>query len=237
MITAFTVAEHRTERYKRVQQIMVKKFISTAARQRVNSQGYYEAVDSPRLQYEVENSYPILAPINGYVEEGDEVELIIVRMLPNDEVGAAIALENSRSMGEHARELCRQKGACLREIHDLVVPDDEGLDTQLNIFESLISMVKTGDRIFVDLTFGTKTQMLAQTLAINYAYQAVPGATVECVVYGNLNFQTGKKRIYDVTALFLMDQIVNRIAAIHLPDPAGAIRMIIGNNTDAEEEE
>lgn len=215
---------------------MVKKFISTAARQRVDSRGYYEAVDAPRLQYEVENSYPILAPINGYVEEGDEVELIIVRMLPNDQVGAAVALENSRKMEEHARELFKQKGACLREIHDIIVPDDERLDTQLDIFDSLISMVESGDRIFIDLTFGTKTQMLAQTLAINYAYQAVPGATVECVVYGNLNFQTGKKRIYDVTALFLMNQIVNRIAAIHLPDPAKAIRMIIANSTDVEEE-
>ena len=210
---------------------MIKKFIATAARQKVsNSPGYYEAVNNPDLRYDIPNSYPVLPMIHAYVEPGDEVELIIIRMEPEDEQGRATAKENAETMERLARELSETKNASSFRTVDFTVPDDEQIDTHLNIFERLISEINGEDCIYVDVTYGTKTQMLALVLAVNYTYQAVPGAQVACVVYGNYNFQTYAKKIYDITLLFLMDQIVNRVAAIRHPDPARVIRTILDHD-------
>lgn len=218
---------------------MIKKFIATAARQKVsaspknsvpNTPGYYEAVNNPELRYDVPNSYPVLPMIHAYVEAGDEVELIIIRMEPEDVEGRATAKENADNMERLARELCKTKNAASFRIVDFTVPDDEQIDTHLNIFERLIGEINGEDRIYVDVTYGTKTQMLALVLAVNYTYQAVPDAQVACVVYGNYNFQTHAKKIYDITLLFLMDQIVNRVAAIRHPEPARVIRTILAHD-------
>lgn len=217
---------------------IIKKFITTAARQEVSgSPGFYEAVNNPELKYEVNNSYPVLPMINAYVEEGDAVELIIVRMVPEDEKGKATAKENFDAIEVLVTELCMQKKAFFLGVKDFEVPDDEQIDTHLNIFERLIGMITGNDRVFVDVTYGTKTQMLALVLAINYVYQAVPGAKVECVVYGNYNFQSKQKKIYDITALFLMNQIVNRLSVVRHSDPIQAIRNIIGYGQEIPEDE
>jgi len=178
---------------------MLKKFITTAARQKVlGSPGFYTAVDNPELQYEIENSFPILAMINAYVEEGDEVELIVVRMVPADELGRATALENAEAMEAQADALCTAKKSVFRGRTDFPVPDDEQLDTHLDIFSRLISQIGADDHVYVDITYGTKTQTLAIYMAINYIGQATD-VELECVVYGNFNFQTKEKRKMDTS--------------------------------------
>lgn len=204
-----------------------KKFIATAARQSLDTLGYYEAVNNPSLEYPVTNSFPILAVMNAYVNAGDNVELIVVRMNPDDEQGKETAHMNTENMKSASRALCAEKSAASFTATDFIVKDDEQIDTHLYMFENLIGMIHSGDCIFFDVTYGTKTQMLALTMAINYAYQAVPGANVGCVVYGNFNFQTKVKRLYDITSLFLMNQIVNKLGESGYPNPSDIIRKLI----------
>lgn len=215
-------------------QKITKKFIATAARQRLDSPGYYEAVNNPTLSYPVDNSFPILAAMNGYVKAGDDVELIIVRMNPDDEQGRETARLNTENMKSACKALCEEKSAASFTATDFIVKDDEQIDTHLDMFEKLIGMIHSGDSVFFDVTYGTKTQMLALVMAINYAYQAVPGADVGCVVYGNYNFQTKVKKMYDITSLFLMNQIVNKLGESRHPNPSDIIRQLI--HSECEEQ-
>lgn len=208
-------------------QRITKKFIATAARQRLDTPGYYEAVNNPSLEYSVANSFPILAAMNAYVNAGDYVELIVIRMNPDDEQGRETARLNTENMKSVCKVLCEKKAVASFIATDFVVKDDEQIDTHLYMFENLIGMISDGDCIFFDVTYGTKTQMLALVMAINYAYQAVPGANVGCVVYGNYNFQTKAKRIYDITSLFLMNQIVNKLGESGHRNPSDIIRQLI----------
>ena len=56
----------------------MKKFIATAPLQEPRGEQCYRAIDNKKLEYAVPVDYPVLHIINGYLEEGDEMEAIIL---------------------------------------------------------------------------------------------------------------------------------------------------------------
>jgi cystathionine beta-lyase/cystathionine gamma-synthase len=75
-------------------------------------------------------------------------------------------------------------------------------------------------------------------MALNYAYRTKQNTSVECVVYGEKNHETREMQIYDTTALFYMDSIVNKLAEHGASDPEKAIRIMLGlEDTEEAEDE
>jgi hypothetical protein len=67
-------------------------------------------------------------------------------------------------------------------------------------------------------------------LALNYAYRLKHNVSIGCIVYGRFfhDDPNGNNGIYDTTALFYMDSIVNRLAESKAPHPEAAIRAMLG---------
>lgn len=212
-----------------------KLFVTTAARQRLDTpDSFYEPVNNPKLLYEYPNAYPILSAVNGYVDEGDQVELLVIRMDPADTEGKETAFRNFQTVCTLVKELCQKKKAEF-SFRELIVPDDESISTHFSMFERLIEVVAAEKcRIYMDLTYGTKPQMIPLFMTMNFVYQSKSGSDAEMMIYGNYNFQTKQKKIYDVTPLCIMDQIVNKLGARNIPadQTIEVIKSLI--STDAE---
>ena len=58
----------------------MKKFIMTSPYQPKGrlEKGIYKAADNQTLAYDSPTSFPIIASINGYVEKGEDIELITI---------------------------------------------------------------------------------------------------------------------------------------------------------------
>lgn len=208
-----------------------KKYLTSIARQKIidtPDAGFpYQPVGSEELMYEP-TSFPILALMNASLNEGDRASLISLRLNPVN--SSDLSEINFNKLSEEAERLCKSKGTTLN-IVDFRVSNDETINAQLNLFSRLISEFENGDNVFADLTYGTKPQMLSQLFALNYISEALKDASVGRVVYGSLDFTvvpgTNRKRIYDITPLFMMNRIVNRLGEFGHPDPANAVKKIL----------
>lgn len=221
----------------------MKKFIATAPLQRPKSEkACYRAIDNSKLVYDKPVDYPVLHIINGYLEAGDEMEAIILttdrigkkkqNILEENENILSPVEENFQRMEKEIQELCEKRNAICKNITRIHIPDDELIQTHLNTFQKLISCFHNDDILYACMTYGTKPVPIVQLMALNYAYRALNNVTIECICYGALDHDTKEKRIFDITALFLMDQIVNELAKIRDDNPVEVIRQIL----DVEEE-
>lgn len=64
-------------------------------------------------------------------------------------------------------------------------------------------------------------------MVLNYAYRAKSNTKIGCITYGQIDFGTGEARIYDMTPLFYMDDIVTKVAGMHVKNPAEVIKKIL----------
>ncbi len=199
----------------------MKKFLATVPRQTITGGNIYHAVDNPRLQYDAENHFPVLALINGYAQPGDS---IVVYAITADD---AHCRQNLLELRDAVLSLCQQLGVTCR-VDEVAIPFDESLETHLSTFTQLITLVDDHDTLFADITYGTKPTPILQMLALNFAYRAKIDVSIGCVAYGEKNHRTGCCRMFDVTALVLMDEIVNNLAKMKVPDPSDSIKKLLG---------
>ena len=125
--------------------------------------------------------------------------------------------------------MLRKGSVC--QVVKIEIPLNESLDTHLETFRKLIELVQQGDILYTDITYGTKTLPLIEMMSLNYAYQC-KGASVKCVCYGEAVFDRDthaiiRKKLYNITSLFLMDQIVNTLAKTDTADPLRAIESVL----------
>lgn len=213
----------------------MKKFITTAPRQAVVPEmtgrpetECYRAVDNPLLQYDVPACFPLLPLINAYVVLGDCFEVFILTAQYEN------CYRNFDYLKAEIETISRQIGAsCI--VTMIEIPFDETITTHLDTFRKLIEQAEPRDIFYADITYGTKPTPMIEIMALNYAYRVCDNVSVECVVYGEKDFQSGKKRIFDVTSLFFMDQIVNELAKSRNKDPLKAIKGLLQINNSMEE--
>lgn len=207
----------------------MKKLISVAALQRLDDDGlFYQHVGASDLDYPAPNSYPVLAQLNAYAEAGDNLQLLVLVTEEDD-----VSWQNFELMKEKARALCAEKGASC-EARAIFVPNSDAPQDQLMNFEKLINCLDENDELYSDITYGTKTNAIVQLLVLNFG-QRIKSCRIKSVVYGNKDFKKQTKRIYDITSLILMDQLVNELSRLGGSDPLGAIRAVL-HYSDPEEE-
>lgn len=209
----------------------MKKFITTIPLQLGGGlkSAVYESADNDRLMYDKEISFPILSVVNAYAEKGETVKIFYIRQ----EDSRTIA--NKESFLSQLRELEDTVG-CICEEEEILIPDDELIVTHLKTFEKLIERFEDRDILYACMTFGTKPVPIVEMLALNYAYRALNDVSIGCVVYGQTRFakdpDTGElivaeAKIFDVTSLIYMDEIVRKVADLKPMNPLNYIKTLL----------
>lgn len=200
----------------------MKKFICVSPHQPATqfSAGIYEAVDNEKLVFHSSTGFPIMNVINGYTEKGDDIEIITVVSNYDN------AKRNYDVLKKEINAFVQTRGIRVTFI-PVEIPYCDKLDTQLNLFEKLIDCMAESDILFCDITYGTKVMSQILTMALNYGYRIHKDVTFGCIVYGSMNHTTNERKIYDITSLNYMDEIVRMLAENHVTNPAAMIKGLL----------
>lgn len=209
----------------------MKKFICTIPLQ-VNNRELekvvYEAIDNKRLVYEEAVSFPIIPVINGYVKDGEKIALLVLKQK------AEGTDSNFEAFQEQVAEVCDKKDIAF-EIKVIDIIFDETSGTHLKTFLSLIEHIQPKDDLYACMTYGTKPIPIVEIMALNYASRNVRQVHVGCIVYGQKSWERNTNVIYDITSLFVMDEVVHEIASMKMKNPLQYIRDIMNYTEDEEE--
>lgn len=213
----------------------MKKFFTIAPLQHVEAGTLiYQAMNNEKLQYNVPTCFPVLPLIHGYITAGDSAEFFILTAEDHQ-----TALENYKIIECEIKKLCTElRASCT--VNKINIPFDETVETHLNTFKAVVEKISNGDIILADITYGSKCLAILLMMALNYGYRACKNCIVDCFIYGSLDFREGHpcgRRIYDITPLFLMDQIVNELAKSGNRAPAKTIESILNMNERMKAEE
>jgi hypothetical protein len=168
--------------------------------------------------------------INGYAKHGDKVRVIAILT-----DGENFKHNYDTYFVQEIEQLAGKNGYEFDGIEVVTSPDKEDIDTQLALFADIIAKIGGGEEISACITYGTKPTPIVQTMALNYAYKLKKDSSIGCVVYGRFRHGNPVGDIFDTTALFFMDSIVNKLAEMKAPNPETAIRAMLGiGGTDGD---
>jgi len=183
----------------------------------------YPPHGNSRLQYG-ETRFPIIPVINGYAQEGDAIRIIVILT-----DGENFQHNYNTYFVPEVEALVEKKNLQLTGFEIIRTPDREDIDTQLRLFRDINDKIRDNEELYACITYGTKPTPIIESMALNYAVQNKTNTTVGCIVYGryfhdDINCNNG---IYDTTALFRMDRIVNELAKKKVKNPERAIRLML----------
>ena len=205
----------------------MKKFLTIIPLQTTKPM-QYEAVDNPVLQMDEAVQFPILTAISGYAQPGEEIRVIAV-LTDNGK-----CRENLEKFSQAVEELCAGKGvSCSAGVEAVFIPEDDSVSTHVETFQKLIEYVEDDDDLYACMTFGTKPTSNVLLLAVQYAYRVKRNASIACILYGQVvrpdsdDKTTWFGKVYDMTTLVQLDEMVHLLAAANDPDPARTIRRFL----------
>jgi len=215
----------------------IKTFITTIPFQGKDSNGndmlkpvQYTPVGNSRLTYG-ETRFPVVPLINGYAERGDKIRVIAILT-----DGDNFRHNFDTYFVPEINALVEKNGYLFDGVEIVTSSDNEDINTQLTLFIDIIAKIGEGEEISACITYGTKPTPIVQTMALNYAHK-LKNTKIECVVYGRFRHGNPIGDIFDTTALFYMDSIVNKLAENKASDPEKAIRIMLGLNDTAEDDD
>ena len=188
----------------------------------------YQAVDNPALQLDQEVCFPIMTAIGGCTKPGEEIRVIAV--LTDSEV----CRKNLELFSADLRALCEKKQlSCPNGVETVYVSGDDSVATQVTTFRELMGRVDDNDELFACMTYGTKPTSTVVMMALQYAYRIKSNASISGIVYGQVNRpnpkdeSTWQAKVYDMTALVKLDEVVHLLAATKAPNPTEIIDMFL----------
>ena len=166
----------------------MKKFICTIPLQ-VNNRELekvvYDAMDNKKLKYDEAVSFPIIPVINGYVKDGEKIELLVLKQK------AEGTDSNFTAFQEQVAQLCDKRNIVF-EIKIINIIFDETSGTHLKTFLSLIEQIQEKDDLYACMTYGTKPIPIVEMMALNYIETEI-GNFVLDVLYTDR--KAGKRRL------------------------------------------
>lgn len=184
----------------------------------------YEAVGNKRLRFDKSTRFPLMAVINAYAEPNEEIRVLTVTP---DTDSARI---HEQQLRDELASLQEEKGFICRGVEAIPITYAGDVDTQLELFRKLLPYFEEGDTLYACLTYGTKPMPIAELMAIEYAYRVVEDVAIGCLVYGELDHSAGEPapmRIFDITSLIRLDEIVRMLAEHRVSDPINIINRIL----------
>ena len=182
----------------------------------------------------VSKNLTVIPVINGYAECGDRIRIIAILT-----DGDNFKYNYDTYFETEINAILKEKGLVCDKIETIPTADSEDIDTQLKLFVDIIEKIGENEEIYACITYGTKPTPIVESMAISYAYKIKKNVSVGCIVYGRYinenprmtNEENAKNKenngIYDTTALFYMDSIVNKLAENKAPNPEKAIRAML----------
>lgn len=187
---------------------------------------HYQAVGNTKLQLEHKTRFPIITALEGYTQPGEAVEVIAV--VADTEIGR----RNLELFCAEVDGICAKKQLSCPGVQVVTVPTDERVATHVATFQKLLDYAADGDELFCCMTYGTKPMSTALMMAVQYAYRVKKDTSISCIVYGQIDRPepdpaawTG--RIYDMTALVQLDEIVRVLADRGVENPKAIIDSIL----------
>ena len=170
----------------------------------------YSSVDNEELDDELEVFFPISKLIKTYAEKEEAIQVICLI-----EDGNENAKRNMSVLDKEIQAISREEGFSY-DIKTIIIPNDETSKTHLNSFMHIIEEIDDGDELYACATYGTKPIPIIEFMALNFAYRIKDDVSIKHVVYGKINRDTDGQIssgvIYDITSLFFMTQIINKLA-------------------------
>lgn len=199
----------------------MKKFIMCCPLQPENElrKVKYNTVENKKLEYG-KTRFPVITMINAYATEGETVQVI---MICTEHENLEL---NRKYFLEELEELKNRKGINC-DVKELFTPYDENIKTQIGLFVDLICMFSSNDELYACMTYGAKPTPMIEMMALSYAYRALDNVNIGCIVYGKFDHSTKESRIYDITSLLYLDEMVKNIAAMDLKNPSETIRLLM----------
>lgn len=192
----------------------MKNFICTIPQQPSTSlkkTKYANPCENPVLECPESTSFPILVLIRNTVKQGEKIRVTAVK-------------PEHKNCDTNAETFVNELEALKNEIGfeytlDMVtIPFSETIDAHLDLFGKLIDFVHNDDMLYSDITFGTKPIPMLILMTLTYAYRFKENASVENIVYGQLNHDTNISGLYDVSALFYMNSTINTMSETSDPE-------------------
>lgn len=201
----------------------MKKYYTTISQQpaeKLLENIYENPGKNPVLNCEMATHYPIIPLIRNTAKKGEEIKIIAVKPAYETTDHCLSVLK------EELEALKGEIGFEYGEIQIIDTPVSEMVNNHLDLFGELVKTAEDNDKIYVDITFGTKPIPMILLMYMNYAYRFKKNISIENVIYGAMNHAEKKSSIYDVSALFYMNSTINSME--NVADPAEFIRTIIG---------
>lgn len=208
----------------------MKKFIMITPLQPVTAErdglrcNRYEAVGNERLRFDKDTRFPLMAVINAYAEPNEEIRVITVTP---DTDSARI---HEQQLRDELASLQEEKGFFCRGVEAIPITYAGDVDTQMELFRKMLPVFEEGDTLYACLTYGNKPMPIAELMAIEYAYRVVEDVAIGCLVYGELDHSAGEPapmRIFDITSLIRLDEIVRLLAEHRVAEPMSIINRIL----------
>ena len=190
---------------------------------------HYESQGNSLLDFPGETHFPIIPLINGYSEVGEAIRVITVTY--GEPSNCANNLEILRGELE---DLEGAKDISI-SLDSVDVPFDDSVNALIHTYQLLIDYMSDDDMLYADITFGSKPTPLMLVMSMQYAYRLKENVSMECIVYGQKDWSggAGVNRIYDVTALAKLDELVRVLADLRVAEPEAALRIIFGLDKEA----
>lgn len=212
--------------YDFLRRMLMKHFITFMTQQpsgTLKSMDYLNTENNPRLEHDFETSFPILIPMSNMCVCGDEIKITVVNTNDPEEYGKS----NYKTFLNQLEQRAKIGGFSYR-INDIEVEFEENVAKQMKLLEDIIDTFEENDVIVGDITYGNKPSPIVLLMALSYADHFCKNTFVDMLVYGGVSH--GKEKtsfINDVTSLFYMNSIINRLSFMEPSDPLSTIKKMI----------
>ena len=154
-----------------------------------------------------ESAFPIVPVLDATMQPGDTATVVAVRQQNT---------EKNKNMDILRQEL-EALGRSDWTLQDLTVPESQNKDLLLGLFARMIGCMQDDTCYYACMTFGTKTYPVVLFSALSYADKIRSNTQICGIYYREVLRQQGKTRgsnLYDVTALFTLNSLVDLVAGM-----------------------
>ena len=222
----------------------MKKFITYIALQNI-SPARYRVHDEKHRNLEVrteENGeitelfFPIVASMYANAEKGEKIKVLAVHdKRINDPDYKEIIEGNKKKLTENIEKIKLVKGFEY-EIEYLEISDVQTSQNHLKTFLSLMKKTEDDDVLYLDISYGNKPTPIVEILALQGAYSLKSNVMMGGIYYGEKLFNKDDFYIYDITPLFNMSRMVERLAPLNYEEALEIIENSIRPYVDDEGE-
>ncbi len=201
----------------------MKKFITVIPMQPddcLHKIRYETEAEELLLKSEIETRFPTMLMIDSSVEKDEKIEIVVVKTEHEN------TEKNYKAFLSELDEIKQKKGFEYKII-DIKTTLSETPEKQYELLEKIVENLSDGDEVYSDITYGAKPTPIVIMMAMNYAYEYLKNTDVKAMIYGSYNHATGKTTAYNVSSLFYMNSLMNKVSGGNHENPLEVIKAII----------